>query len=141
MNDMGGHVIINGPLGTGGGVGIEGTAGGTPVPVSGTVTIANTVNLENSVQPNGTQADQRLTVDDTVGGVQLSAFHTDTVYVFWSCETAECRVTFDGSAPTTTNGHIVSPGDSGTWSKALATAAKWIKTGMTSAVIHASQLK
>jgi hypothetical protein len=50
-------------------------------------------------------------------------------------------VTFDNSAPTTTNGHIINPGDSGVWAKALATAAKFIRTGASSATIHASQMK
>lgn len=99
------------------------------------------LNAESRIQPNSTQADQRLTVDATVGGVQFSAFHADTLYVFWSNEDAQCRVTFDASAPTTTNGHIINIGDSGVWSKALATAAKFIRTGGTSAVIHASQMK
>lgn len=94
-----------------------------------------------SLTPNAAQADQRLTVDDTAGGVQFAAFHADTTQVFWTCEAAQCRVTFDGSAPTSTNGHIIEVGDSGLWSVAMATAAKFIRTGATSAVIHASQLK
>ena len=94
-----------------------------------------------ALQPNGTQADQALTVDATVGGVQFAAFHADTTHVFWTCETAQCRVTFDGTAPTATNGHVIDPGDSGTWRKELAVAAKWIRTGATSAAIAASQLK
>jgi hypothetical protein len=98
-------------------------------------------NAEILMAPNATEVDQRLTVDATAGGVQLAAFHANTLYVFWSCEDAQCRVTFDNSAPTPTNGHIINVGDSGVWSKALATAAKWIRTGGTSAVIHASQLK
>jgi len=111
-----------------------GVAGGVPMPVTPT-------NAEILMAPNATQADQCLTVDAAAGGVQFSAFHADTLYVFWTCETAQVRVTFDASAPTTTNGHVVNVGDSGVWSKALATAAKWIRTGDTSAVIHASQLK
>lgn len=91
--------------------------------------------------PNSTQADQRLTVDSTAGGVQFGAFHADTLYVYWTCEDAQCRVTFDNSAPTSTNGHIINVGDSGLWLKNLATAAKFIRTGGTSAVLHASQLQ
>lgn len=91
--------------------------------------------------PNGAQADQALTVDATAGGVQFAAFHADTTQVFWDCQDAPCRVTFDGSAPTTTNGHLIQPGDSGIWTKALAAAAKFIRTGATSGLIHASQLK
>ena len=90
--------------------------------------------------PNGTKADQRLTVDDTVGGVQFSAFDAATTHVFWTLETAQVRVTFDGSAPTTTNGHILNAGDSGVWNATLAAAAKFIRTGST-ATIHASQMR
>jgi len=94
-----------------------------------------------TLAPNGTQADQRLTVDATVGGVQFAALAAGTTHVFWSCEDAQCRVTFDGSAPLATNGHIISPLDSGVWSAALAAAARFIRTGGTSAVIHASQMR
>ena len=93
----------------------------------------------SNLAPNGTQADQRLTVDATAGGVQFAAFHADTTHVFWTSEDAECRVTFDDSAPATTNGHVISSGSSGIWSVAQASAAKFIRTGGVSAVIHASQ--
>lgn len=95
----------------------------------------------SSLVPNGTEADQTLTVDDTAGGVQFDAFHADTTHVFWTSEDEECRVTFDGSAPTTTNGHVIASGSSGIWAKAMAAAAKFIRTGGSSAEIHASQLK
>jgi len=92
------------------------------------------------VKPNGTRADEQLTVDDTGGGVQFAAFHEATTHVFWSSETAECRVTFDGSVPTTVNGHVIPAGSSSIWSVALAEAAKFVRTGGASAVIHVSQM-
>jgi hypothetical protein len=95
--------------------------------------------VPNSVA--ATAPDEALTVDATAGGVQLAALHADTTHVFWSNETAPCRVTFDGSGPTTTNGHLINIGDSGVWSKAMAAAAKFIRTGAVSAVVSASQLK
>jgi hypothetical protein len=91
-------------------------------------------------EPNGTEADQTLTIDDTAGGVQFSAFHADTTQVFWTLEGGPVRVTFDGSAPTITNGHLMSQADSGLWSKATATAAKFIRTTATDGVIHGSQM-
>lgn len=99
------------------------------------------LSVASTLAPNATEADQRLTVDATAGGVQFAAFHADTTHVLWTAEDAQCRVTFDGSAPTTSNGHIIEAGDSGLWTKALAAAAKFIRTGSTSAVIHGSQLK
>ena len=92
-----------------------------------------------TLEPNGSQADQRLTVDDTVR--QFAAFHAETSAVYWTSEDAPCRVTFDGSDPTTTNGHIIPSGASGTWSVAMAAAAKFIRSTGTSAIIHASQLR
>ena len=93
------------------------------------------------LQPNGTQADQRLTVDATIGGVQFSAFHADTTHVYLSVETADVRVTFDGSSPDATNGHVIATGTSLTWSKTLAAAARFHRATSTNATIHASQMK
>lgn len=84
-------------------------------------------------------ADQRLTVDDTAGGVTFTDYtetYVDTVD--WDVQTADVMVTFDDSAPTTTNGHRLYAGQHGTWSKARFNAAKFIRATSTSAVIHAS---
>lgn len=89
--------------------------------------------------PNGT--DQVLTVDDTAGGVQLSAFPAGTQQVLITLGTAEIRYTIDGSAPTTTNGHLLSAYDERVWHVDMAVAAKFIRTGATSGVLHASPLK
>lgn len=85
---------------------------------------------------NGT--DQRLTVDSTAGGVQLSAFAADSDYIVWDVQDADIMVTFDGSAPTTTNGHRLYAGQAGTWSVPTATAMKAIRQGATSGVLHAT---
>ncbi len=92
-----------------------------------------------SLAPNGTQPDQRLTVDNTVR--QFDPFHSETAAIYWTAEAAECRVTFDGSDPTATNGHVIAAGSSGTWSVAAATAARFIRTTGVSAIIHASQMR
>jgi hypothetical protein len=91
------------------------------------------------LDPNGVQPDQRLTVANSE--CQFSAFHADTAAIYWTSEAAECRVTFDGSTPTTSNGHVIAAGSSGTWSVATAAAARFIRTTGTSAIIHASQMK
>ena len=85
-------------------------------------------------KPIGT--DQRLTVDSTAGGVVLSAFDAGTDYVVWDVQDADIMVTFDASAPTTTNGHRLYAGQCGTWSIATATAMKAIRQGATSGVLH-----
>lgn len=86
-------------------------------------------------------ADQALTVDATIGGVSFAAFNAASNSVFWTLDAAQCRFTLDGSAPTATNGHVINPGDSGTWPKALAATAKFIRTTATSGVISATELK
>lgn len=95
---------------------------------------------------NGTLLlDTRLTVDSTAGGVQFaSAFFTqdttgnDFVLVDLDVQDADVYCTFDNSAPTTSNGHLLKQNSGYTWSKARAQAAKFIRAGGTDAKIQAS---
>lgn len=91
-------------------------------------------------QKNGTYvADQRLTVDDTAGGVAFTDYTQDYVQtVELDVQTAAVMCTFDDSAPTTTNGHQLNAGEKYTWSKDRFNAAKFIRLTGTSGVIHAS---
>lgn len=89
--------------------------------------------------PSGSEPHQKLTVDNTVR--QFAEFASPTTAIFWTNEQAECRVTFDGTDPTTTEGHPIAAGTSGIWSIQMARAAKFIRTTGTSAIIHASQMK
>ena len=98
--------------------------------------------------PSGTGNDHRLTVDATAGGVQFSqsskddntdAFDSLTKYIAFDVQDADVFMTFDGSAPTTSNGHKLFAGRSYTFSKEAAVKAKFIRAGGTSAKIHASQ--
>ena len=98
---------------------------------------SRTTNLYPVPTPGAT--DQTLTVDSTAGGVQFSAFNSLTRYVVLDVQVADVRVTYDGSAPTTTNGHILFAGRSYTWAKKTAEAAKFIEDTTTDAVIHASE--
>lgn len=85
--------------------------------------------------------DQRLTVDDTAGGVQFAtAFNEKTRQVMFDVQDYDVMCTIDGSAPTTTNGHKLTAGSRFTWSKEMATAAKFIRLTANSATIHASEL-
>lgn len=101
----------------------------------------STVKVSNlyPLKPVGT--DQRLTVDSTAGGVQFSAFSSAANYVMWDVQDADVMATFDGSAPTTTNGHRLRVGQCGTWSVPMATAMKAIRQGGTSGVIHATEVQ
>ena len=91
-------------------------------------------------KPTPGVTDQTLTVDATAGGVQFgTAFNSLTRYIVLDVQGADVRVTYDDSAPTTSNGHILFAGRSYTWSKQAAAAAKFIQDGGTSATIHASE--
>ena len=91
-------------------------------------------------KPTPGVADQTLTVDATSGGVQFgTAFNNLTRYIVLDVQDADVRVTYDDSAPTTTNGHILLSGRSYTWSKQAAAAAKFIRDGGADAIIHASE--
>ena len=86
-------------------------------------------------------ADQRLTVDNTVGGVQFSTFSDTTTMIVLDVQDADVMCTFDGSSPTTTNGHRLYSGSHYTWSTAAAQQAKFIRQGATSAAIQASEFQ
>ena len=89
-------------------------------------------------KPTPGVTDQSLAVADSA--VQFgTAFNSLTKYVVLDIQTADVRVTYDGSDPTTSNGHILFAGRSYTWSKEAAAAAKFIRNGGTSASIHASE--
>jgi hypothetical protein len=67
---------------------------------------------------------ESITIDDTVGGVGLTASKykpgndpnngnasRDAARVFITVETAACRYNYDGTAPTSTTGHLLGAGD------------------------------
>jgi|TARA_R110000803_G_scaffold25615_2_gene61179 hypothetical protein len=93
--------------------------------------------------PNKTSADapdEALAVDDTAGGVQFATLHEHTKYVMIDVQIANVRVTFDGSAPTATNGHIlVASQGLLVLSASAARKAKFIEDTATDAVVHMSQ--
>jgi hypothetical protein len=86
-------------------------------------------------------ADQQLTVDATVGGVQLVAFDSAANYVSINVQDHPSRVTFDGSAPTSSNGQYLVKDYTELWSKSLAESAKFIRATGSSAIVHATPLK
>ena len=89
-------------------------------------------------KPTPGVTDQSLAVADSAVPFG-TAFNSLTKYVVLDVQTADVRVTYDGSDPTTSNGHILFAGRSYTWSKEAAAAAKFIRNGSTSASIHASE--
>ena len=73
-----------------------------------------------------------LTVDNTAGGVGLGTVPTGTKYAELYCETAQVRFTVDGTAPTTTVGRILNPGDTLKLATNDFTLFKAIRTGSVS---------
>ena len=82
--------------------------------------------------------DQGFAVSDSI--VALGALDTLTRYVRVSIDTQPVRVTFDGSDPAAANGHLLAAGFSQTWSKVMADAAQFIRSGGDDGYLHATEL-
>ena len=100
------------------------------------------MNLVKSInfypKPNGTKADERLTVSSSV--VPFSTvWDITTQYIVLDVQNADVMVTLDGSTPSATNGHRLYAGSNAVWSRQAATAVKFIRFGSTDGVVHASQ--
>jgi hypothetical protein len=89
-------------------------------------------------KPNGTKADERLTVSSTAVSL-ATTFDITTGYVLIDVQNADVMVTFDGSTPTSTNGHRYNSGAREFWSRQQAQAAKFIRQASTDAAVQASQ--
>lgn len=89
-------------------------------------------------QPTG-EADERLAV--STAAVSLTAGWTSakTKYVLIDVQSADVMVTFDGSAPTASNGHLFKAGvQPFFWNKETARVAKFIRAGASDAAIQAT---
>ena len=89
-------------------------------------------------KPNGANPGQNL----TVAAIPISFtnnFDYKTNAVKVSVQTAPVFVSYDGSTPSSANGHLLPIGYSDFWSKDSAIAAKFIRDGATSALINLSQ--
>jgi hypothetical protein len=72
--------------------------------------------------------------------VQFTAFNTNTSLVAIDVSGDDCYVTFDGTTPTATNAHVLYAKEKLLWSKATATAAKFVTTG-SATQLYASQFQ
>lgn len=107
----------------------------------------NAINLVPNADFN-TAPDERLTVDQTAGGVQISLTpEAATTHFVWRWEGGAGRVTFDDTAPVggvdpaISNGHIIRNNDSGVWHSDSMVKAKFIANTGQDGVIHVSQFK
>ena len=96
-------------------------------------------NLECMIKPTDGAADQQLTVDNTVQ--EFAAFdHEKTRFVVVTVDTAAVRVTFDGSDPTATDGHVLPAGYEAVWSRQRAQAAKFIRDTGSDGYVQGSEM-
>lgn len=93
-------------------------------------------------QDNGGTAitDQALAVTDTAKDLIATALNPATTHVEWTLDAADVRMTFDGSAPTATNGHLFVNGTSRVWHRKRAEACKVIRGAATNGYIHITEL-
>lgn len=95
-----------------------------------------TVNLYPVPTDGGT--DERLTVSSTAVQFVKTWYDDETKFVFVDVQGADIMVTFDGSTPTASNGHLFPSGFRGFWSARQADAAKMIRAASTDAAVQAS---
>lgn len=96
-------------------------------------------NLESALTPNHLADDQRLTVTGA-SVVSLAALHSRTQVVLVSVEDVAVRVTYDGSAPGATNGHLLAVGTELYLSRETAEALKALSTAG-DAVLHVTEFR
>jgi len=88
-------------------------------------------NLSNEFQPTvvsgSSVAGQSLTVSSSAVAMLATALAATTQKVVWDLQDDAAFVTFDGTTPTSSNGHKIASGTSGEWSRVTAEAAKWIR--------------
>ena len=104
----------------------------------------NLADIKTAVEYSGHNAAayESITIDNTVGGKGFTlAKYGTNVYAFITVETAQIRFTLDGTAPTTTVGHLLNAGDVLELdSNADIVSFRAIRTGATSATIHVTYL-
>jgi len=69
---------------------------------------------------------RNLTVNSTATNFIVASLTADATHVYWSLEGCDARMSIDGVAPTTVDGHIIKDGNSGIWSRSWALSAKVI---------------
>jgi hypothetical protein len=88
---------------------------------------AKVVNGPMQVIPVQNVLRRNLTVTSTAKDfIESPVLNVDTTHVYWTLAGADMRMSIDGSAPTTSNGHIIKDGNSGIWSRKWAESTKVI---------------
>jgi hypothetical protein len=88
--------------------------------------------------PSG-EADERLAVSSTAVSLTGAWTANKTKYVLIDIQGADVMVTFDGSDPTASNGHLYKKlADPFFWHRDTARLAKFIRSASTDASVHAT---
>lgn len=87
--------------------------------------------------PTNGQTDEALAVSSTAVPFTTTWNNGNNKFVVLDIQSNDVRVTFDGSTPTASNGHILYSGQSYTWHVKTADAASFIRVS-SDATIHAS---
>lgn len=94
------------------------------------------------ISPSVGKDDTRFTVSTSVidsSTTVVSTWNVGSVpIVLVDVQGADVMVTFDGSNPSSSNGHKLASGTAAEWSLATYSAAKWIRAGASDATVHAS---
>ena len=90
-------------------------------------------------KPNGTAPIQNLTVGATAVQFDSTNFDYKTNSFFVTVHDHPIVVTFDGSTPTASNGHVLPKDWYAFWSKDAVLSAKLLRHGGSSAVVTISQ--
>lgn len=94
-------------------------------------------NAEHELIPVSGRAHKNLTVGSTAS--DIGDLDPNTRYVLLTVNTETVRVTFDGNAPTATDGHLLSAGAERRYSREAALALKLIRGGGSDANVAVSE--
>lgn len=86
-------------------------------------------------------AGQALAITSTATSQFATAFNASTDMIVLDVQTGNTYCTFDGTTPSSTNGHILYVGTAYTWSKAAANSAKFVATTTANSRIFASEFQ
>lgn len=100
-----------------------------------------TTNINNFFpKPATGQTGQTLTVGATAVAITTPYTSLNVAAVFFDIQTADVYVTFDGTTPSTVNGHLLKADEKYSWSNGIISSAMFIRSASTNAFIHFSPL-
>ncbi len=98
------------------------------------------VNTPSQAIPESGAAHTQRTVSNSAVALLDHTLQANTTHLLIQFTGANCRVTFDGTSPTTTKGFIYLDGATAYWTKKLAQSAKGIRADGTDVVLEIQEL-